>query len=396
MIEQITCLLLRGLDDAATLEERKAFRTKKPIERRIFPQKSRTKPVHKRRSSTLSSQQLTSDNRYSRKLFGGRNHMDSRAIVSAPAVGELASPIEDEIERAADYARAEKSIATRKAYMSDFRHFGLWAQRRDLGIVPAFPETVAAYLADQASHGAKPSTLGRRCAAIQYMHGLGDHPKPIADPRVKAVMRGIRRTHGTAPKRTAPATAERVIAMAPQPDGKLVTLRDRALLLLGFAGAFRRSELVTLNVEDIEEVAEGLRVTIQRGKTDQEARGAVIAIIRGEIACPVEALRAWLDAANITEGAIFRPIRRGGHVQPERLTDRSVANVVKAHAKRVGLDPAIFSGHSLRSGFLTSAARRGATLFKMMATSRHRSVETVTAYVRDQELFEDHAGDGLL
>jgi site-specific recombinase XerD len=306
----------------------------------------------------------------------------------------LISPIGEELERAAGYARAEKSAATRKAYLSDFQHFGLWAQDRGLTILPASPETVAAYLADQASRGAKPSTLGRRCAAIQYMHG--NRPNPIADPGVKAVMRGIRRTHGTAPKRTAPATAERIIAMAPPPDGSLATLRDRALLLLGFAGAFRRSELVTLNVEDIEEVAEGLRVTIRRGKTDQEARGMVIAIVRGEIACPVAALRAWLEAASITEGPIFRRVRRGDHVQPERLSDRSVADIVKAHAQRVGLNPAAFSGHSLRSGFLTSAARRGATLFKMMATSRHRSVETVTAYVRDQELFKDHAGAGLL
>jgi len=209
-------------------------------------------------------------------------------------------------------------------------------------------------------------------------------------------MRGIRRTLGTAPKRAAPATSDRIIAMAPQPDGSLATLRDRSLLLLGFAGALRRSELVTLNVDDIEEVAEGLRVTIRRGKTDQEARGAVIAIVRGEIACPVAALRAWLEAANIAEGPVFRRVRRGDHVQPERLTDRSVANIVKTHAKRAGLDPTMFAGHSLRAGFLTSAARRGATVFKMMATSRHRSVETVTAYVRDQELFKDHAGAGLL
>jgi site-specific recombinase XerD len=110
----------------------------------------------------------------------------------------------------------------------------------------------------------------------------------------------------------------------------------------------------------------------------------------------VVALQAWLEAAQITEGAIFRRIRRGSHTQPERLTDRSVANIVKTHAERAGFDPALFSGHSLRAGFLTSAARRGANVFKMMATSRHRSVETVTAYVRDQELFKDHAGAGLL
>lgn len=322
--------------------------------------------------------------------------MNSTAIAAPAYPSELAPSISDELERAASYARAEKSEATRKAYMSDFQQFALWVQDRELSVLPASPESVAAYLADQASHGAKPSTLGRRCAAIQYVHGRGDHPNPIADPRVKAVMRGIRRTHGAAPNRTAPATAERIIAMAPQPDGSLATLRDRALLLLGFAGAFRRSELVTLEVEDIEEAAEGLRVTIQRGKTDQEARGAIIAIVRGEIACPVAALRAWLEAAHITEGPIFRRVRRGDHVQPERLSDRSVADIVKVHAQRAGLDPTMFSGHSLRSGFMASAARRGATLFKMMATSRHRSVETVTAYVRDQEPFKDHAGAGLL
>jgi integrase len=194
----------------------------------------------------------------------------------------------------------------------------------------------------------------------------------------------------------APATAECIIAMAPRPDGTLVTLRDRALLLLGFAGAFRRSELVALDVADIEEVAEGLRVTIRKAKTDQEGHGAVIAIVRGEIACPVAALRAWLDAAAISDGPIFRPVRRGGHVQPARLTDRSLANIVKAHAERAGLDPALFSGHSLRAGFLTSAAKRGASLFKMMATSRHRSTDTLAGYVRDQEIFKDHAGAGLL
>jgi site-specific recombinase XerD len=322
--------------------------------------------------------------------------MNSTAITRAGATTTEASLRIGELELAVGYAHAEKSEATRKAYWRDFEHFAVWAQDRGFDILPAPAEAVAAYLATQASNGARPSTLGRRCAGIQYVHSLRDHPNPVADPRVKAVLRGIRRTHGTVPRRTAPATADRIIAMAPKPDGSLATLRDRSLLLLGFAGAFRRSELVTLNVEDIEEVAEGLRVTIRRGKTDQEPRGAVIGIIRGEIACPVAALRAWLEAANITEGPIFRRIRRGDHVQPERLTDRSVADIVKVHAQRVGLDPAMFSGHSLRSGFLTSAARRGATVFKMMATSRHRSVETVTAYVRDQELFKDHAGAGLL
>ena len=301
-----------------------------------------------------------------------------------------------DLAQAAEYARAEKSPATRKAYRSDFELFSIWCEARDVTALPASAESVAAYLASEAASGARASTIGRRCAAIRYVHSISGHPSPTADERVKAVVRGIRRTHGTAPKRATPATADHVIAMAPRPDGTVTTLRDRALLLLGFAGAFRRSELVALDVADVEQVAEGLRVTIRHGKTDQEGLGAVIAIVRGEIACPVAALLDWLEAASITEGPLFRPIRRGGHIQAERLTDRPVANIVKSHAERVGLDPALFSGHSLRSGFLTSAAKRGASIFKMMATSRHRSTDTLIGYVRDQKLFQDHAGSGLL
>lgn len=309
---------------------------------------------------------------------------------------EAAAP---DLTRATDYARAEKAAATRKAYLKDFELFGLWCQDRGLAVLPITVEAVAAFLADEADRSVKPSTIGRRCAAIRYVHSLGkdrSSPSPTNDERVKAVVRGIRRTQGVAPRRVLPATSDRVIAMAPRPDGKIATLRDRALLLLGFAGAFRRSELVALDLADIEEVPEGLRVTIRRGKTDQEGAGAVIAIIRGDVACPVTALLEWLRAANITEGPVFRSVRRGDHVQEDRLTDRSVANIIKSHADRVGLDPAEFSGHSLRAGFLTSAAKRGASLFKMMAASRHRSPASIVGYVRDQELFKDHAGAGLL
>jgi integrase len=210
---------------------------------------------------------------------------------------------------------------------------------------------------------------------------------------VRATMGGIRRSVGTAPVKKNPATSERIAAMATLPGNRLVALRDRALLLLGFAGAFRRSELVALDVEDIEETKEGLRVTIRRGKTDQEGKGATIAIIRGALVCPVTALKAWIEVAGITTGPVFRPLGKGGRVRLARLSDRSVANIVKAHAERVGLDPAAFSGHSLHSGFLTSAAPRSS---KMMDVSRHRSVDTLRGYVRDAELFRDHAGAGLL
>jgi site-specific recombinase XerD len=318
-------------------------------------------------------------------------------ILIPTAAGEPApfEPRQDDLARAAWYARAEKSAATQKAYGSDFGVFGLWCQEHEFPLIPTTSEAIAAYLAFEADRGAKPSTIARRLAAIRYVHGIGGHPNPTNDERVRAVIRGIRRTHGTAPRRVLPATADRLLAMAPRPDGGLSTLRDRALLLLGFAGALRRSELVALDVADLEETPEGLRVTIRRGKTDAEGRGAVIAILRGEVACPVAALREWLRAAEITDGPLFRSIRRGGHVQNTRLTDRTVATIVKRYAAQAGFDPMLFSGHSLRAGFLTSAAKRGASVFKMMASSRHRSIETLSAYVRDQELFKDHAGSGL-
>jgi site-specific recombinase XerD len=221
---------------------------------------------------------------------------------------------------------------------------------------------------------------------------------------VKATARGIRRTVGGTKTRKAPITDDTlraIVATLPasagksrQPDRAFAGLRDRALLLLGFAGAFRRSELIALNVADVIENKEGLRVIIRRSKTSLEA--TTIAIPRGTKACPVLALKTWLAAAGIKRGALFRRVNKAGRVLPDRLSPQSVALVVKAHAKRAGLDPVQFSAHSLRAGFLTSAARRGASLFKMMDVSRHRSLSTLKGYIRDGEMFADHAGKGLL
>jgi site-specific recombinase XerD len=257
------------------------------------------------------------------------------------------------------------------------------------------PETVAAFLAHDLETGTRPSTLGRRVASIRYAHKLAGHPPPTDDERVKATMRGIRRSIGTAPRKKSPATAERVIAMTFAAGSDLKGLRDRALLLFGFAGAFRRSEIVALDCEDLEETDLGFKVTIRHSKTDQEGLGQTIAIVRGSVACPVSALSAWLDAAGITTGPVFRSIRKGSHVG-KRLAAQSVAEMVKDYAERAGFDPVLFAGHSLRAGFLTSAAKRGASIFKMMDQSRHRSVETLRGYVRDAEIFKEHAGAGLL
>jgi site-specific recombinase XerD len=321
--------------------------------------------------------------------------MSTPPVVQNASTSVLAALAPD-LAAAVDYARSEKSPATRKAYGTDFRLFKAWCDGKGAQALPAAPETVAAFLAAEAEAGVRPSTLGRRVAAIRYAHKLASLATPTDAEGVKATLRGIRRSVGAAKVRKAPALAERVKAMVAASPDTLAGKRDRALILLGFAGAFRRSELVALDVADIKESDAGLRVTIQHSKTDQDGEGATIAIARGAVACPVRALRAWLDAAGIETGALFRPVNKSGGVANTRLTDRSVANIVKAMAGSVGLDASAFSGHSLRAGFLTSAASNGASIFKMMDVSRHKSVDTMRGYVRDAELFKDHAGAGLL
>jgi site-specific recombinase XerD len=316
-------------------------------------------------------------------------------IVPIPPGVSLPAELASDLTRAANYAREEKAEATRRAYRSDFRIFEAWCRHRGVSGLPATPATVAAFLASDVEAGSRPSTLGRRVAAIRYAHKLAGHPAPTDDERVKATMRGIRRSLGTAPRKKAPATAERIIAMALSTGEDLKGLRDRALLLIGFAGAFRRSELVALDLEDLEESELGFKVTIRHSKTDQEGAGQTIAIVRGSVACPVVALKAWLEAAGISTGPVFRSVKKGG-VVAGRLPAQSVADIVKDYAERVGLDRTLFAGHSMRSGFLTSAAKRGASIFKMMDQSRHRSVETLRGYIRDAEIFKEHAGAGLL
>ena len=295
------------------------------------------------------------------------------------------------------YALAEKSDATRRAYRSDLEVFGVWCRaQRNVEPLGASPDTVAAYLAAQASAQVNPSTLTRRLAAIAYAHRLAGLESPAGHEAVRAVMRGIRRKSGTAPTRKAAATAERITAMLQAiPSDTLAGKRDQALLLLGFAGAFRRSELVALDVADLAFEPEGVRVMVRRSKADQEGQGQEIDILRGTKLRPVAALQAWLAAAKVTKGPVFRSVNRHSQVG-EALTAQSVALVVKRHADAAGLDPDTFAGHSLRSGFLTSAAEAGAGVLRMMEVSRHKLVETMQGYVRRASLFKGHAGAEFL
>jgi site-specific recombinase XerD len=251
-------------------------------------------------------------------------------------------------------------------------------------------------LASQAEAGHAAATIGRRISAISYAHRLAGHETPTNSNIVKTTVKGIRRTIGAAPNKKAPAVSEIMLSMVDTVPAGIRGARDKALLLLGFGGAFRRSELIGLDVADLQFEEAGLKVTIRHSKTDQESFGQTIAIARGHTACPVQSVRDWLDAAGITEGPLFRPVDKAGNVADTRLTGKSVNVLIKDYATRIGLDPKTLSAHSMRSGFLTSAARRGASVWKMQEVSRHKSIDVLSGYIRDAKLFEDHAGSGLL
>lgn len=308
----------------------------------------------------------------------------------------LPAPLGDDLAAARDFAQAEKADATRRAYRSDFKLFAEYCRAHGAEPVPASPELVAAFLSGEALRGTKAATIGRRLAAIRYAHAAAGLEPPTNSEAVKAVMRGIRRTLGVAKAQKAPATADRVRRMLDACPDTLRGKRDRALLALGFAGAFRRSELVALTVADVTEVPDGFRVIIRRSKTDQEGAGQEIVVPRGASLRPVEAVQTWLAAAGITAGPIFRPINKAGRVVDAALTAESAAGVVKQRAEAVGLNPTEFAGHSLRAGFLTSAAEAGATVHKMMEVSRHKSAANLQVYVRRVDMFRDHAGAKFL
>lgn len=308
-----------------------------------------------------------------------------------------ANALHDALNSARAFALDEKAGSTRAAYRSDFACFASWCEAVGQGSLPASPASVAGYLAALAERRLKPSTIGRRLAAIKYAHSISGHPDPTSDRNVRAVHRGVRRRLGTRPDQKHPATAKAIAAMIRKiPSDTLAGRRDRALLLLGFAGALRRSELVALNVEDIETAAGGILLHIKRSKTDQEARGETVPVLTGKRLMPVDALNAWLSAANLSTGALFQRIGKGGKLTGERLTGQSVALIVKKYARAAKLDAAQFSGHSLRAGLVTEALAHGADVFAVADQGRWRKLETVREYDRRAKAFQNNVGRGFL
>lgn len=324
--------------------------------------------------------------------------------LTPPARAALPTAAGQEVARlagaAADYADASQASATRRAYDSAWRAFATWCDGHQAQALPASPDVVALYLADVASRGRAVATVAMIVAAIGDRHRRADLAPPKSD-RLTQVWAGIRRAEA-APQRQAAAlvTADlrRVVAKLPAgPAG----FRDKAFLLVGFAAALRRSELVGLEIEtgrrilstgSIAFVPGGLRILLGVSKTDQEGRGALIAIPRGKTKlCPVGALRAWLDLAGISTGPVFREVDRHGRIGSAALSDGAAARLIKRAVSRAGLDPAVFSGHSLRAGFVTEAAKNGVTVELIMRQTRHTKAETVQRYIREADAFTRNA-----
>lgn len=286
--------------------------------------------------------------------------------------------------KAREYASASKAENTKRAYTSALKTFSAWCAQRAARELPADPATVAEYLTDQAAGGASLSTVEVHRAAISSAHELANQPDPTASAEVKAIMAGIRRTIGRRPAKKAPVTPGDLRALVAALPDTLAGKRDRALLLVGFAGAFRRSELTALDVADLRINGE-LKVTLQRSKTDQEGHGQVktIPTVPDAALDPVQAMRTWLNTAGIKSGPVFRQIDRWGHLRDARLTPQSVALLIKRAAQAAGLEPRQFAGHSLRSGFITAAASAGSQEWEIQEQTGHRSTAVLRGYIRD-------------
>lgn len=311
-------------------------------------------------------------------------------------------------DRAREYADQARATSTRRAYSNDVRSFTLWCKSKGFEALPAHPSVVLSYLIDHVTT-LKVTTLQRHLAAIRECHAAAGHVLDTASPAFRNAWRGLKRRHGQpAAKKRPLMTVDLRKAVVMLPD-TLAGIRDRALLLVGFAAALRRSELAGLEITAragggwIEETGDGLVIHLGRSKTDQQGEGAEIGVPYGSNpeTCPVRSYRAWISTAGLKEGAAFRAINRHGQIAADAITDRTVARIVQrsveAAALAGGATPeeaaklaAAYSGHSLRSGLATSAAANDAPGHAIQRQLRHKRFDTTSGYIRSGQLFKQN------
>ena len=297
--------------------------------------------------------------------------------------------------------KASKAANTIRAYRSDFHDFGLFCAKNGFKSMPSEVKTISLYLSYLAANNVKISTIKRRIVSIGVLHKLRGHYLDTKHPAIIENLLGIKRRKGVKQKGKKPLLInhlkEIINVIDEEKNSEIKIIRDRSIILLGFGGAFRRNELVSLDFDDLEFVNEGLKINIKKSKTDQFGEGSVKALpyFENQKYCPVKSIQEWLKISEIKSGSLFRKFYKGMVLSKNRLSDQSVALLIKYYLNKVGIDNSNYSGHSLRSGFATSAAEAGAEERSIMNMTGHKSTEMVRRYIKEANLFKNNALDKI-
>ena len=293
--------------------------------------------------------------------------------------------------------QSSKANNTVRAYKSDFNDFGIFCAQNGFKSLPSDPKIVSLYLTHLSTKDAKMSTLKRRLVSIGVIHKLKGHYLDTKHPAIIENIMGIKRRKGSIQKAKKPILINSlkliIDAIDQQNKQEIKKFRDRSIILIGFSGGFRRNEIVSLDHDDLDFVPEGLKINLRRSKTDQFGEGLTKALpyFDNTKYCPVVSLKRWIEISKITSGAVFRRFSKGSKLSENRLTDQTVALLIKEYLKLTGIDSKNYSGHSLRSGFATSAAESGAEERSIMAMTGHKTTEMVRRYIKEANLFKNNA-----
>ena len=293
--------------------------------------------------------------------------------------------------------QSSKASNTARAYKSDFNDFGLFCVKNAFKSLPSEPKIVSLYLTYLSTKNLKISTLKRRLVSIGVIHKLKGHYLDTKHPAIIENLMGIKRRKGSIQNGKKPILINNLKVLIDvideQNKEQIKKLRDRSIILIGFSGGFRRNEIVSLDYDDLDFVNEGLKINIKKSKTDQFGEGTVKALpyFDNSRYCPVISLKNWLSISGINSGSLFRRFSKGSRLTENRLTDQTVALLIKEYLKMAGIDNKNYSGHSLRSGFATSAAEAGAEERSIMAMTGHKSTEMVRRYIKEANLFKNNA-----
>ena len=317
-------------------------------------------------------------------------------VINSNDMNELVTDLKSLYEETLNNLKSSKANNTLRAYKSDFRDFGAFCAKHGLDSLPTEPKIVSLYLTNL-SNNSKMSTLKRRLVSISMVHRLKGHYLDTKHPIIIENLMGIKRVKGSIQKGKKPILINHlksIINVIDQQEiNEIKKSRDKTIVLVGFGGGFRRTELISINHEDLEFVPEGVKITLKRSKTDQFGEGMVkgLPYFSNELYCPVVNLKKWLELSNIKSGPIFRRFTKGLSITSNRLTDQSVVLLIKKYLNLAGIENSNYSGHSLRSGFATVAAESGADERSIMAMTGHKTTQMVRRYIREANIFKNNA-----